>query len=102
MAVSPVRLRLSRRAGFRLQEVSRAINGLTAVPVSRPSRWGNPFSVEKHGRATALALYESYLKRKDGPRRFLDPSNLRGKNLACWCALDQACHADILLQWANP
>lgn len=25
---------------------------------------------------------------------------LRGKNLACWCALDQPCHADILLELA--
>lgn len=26
---------------------------------------------------------------------------LAGKNLACWCRLDQACHADILLEVAN-
>lgn len=26
---------------------------------------------------------------------------LRGKNLACWCPLDQPCHADILLELAN-
>ena len=26
---------------------------------------------------------------------------LRGKNLACWCALDQPCHADVLLDIAN-
>ena len=26
---------------------------------------------------------------------------LRGKNLACWCALDQPCHADVLLELAN-
>ena len=26
---------------------------------------------------------------------------LRGKNLACWCALDQPCHADVLLEIAN-
>lgn len=29
-------------------------------------------------------------------RRFL-----AGKNLACWCALNQPCHADVLLQIAN-
>jgi hypothetical protein len=23
---------------------------------------------------------------------------LRGKNLACWCALDRPCHADVLLE----
>lgn len=26
---------------------------------------------------------------------------LRGKDLACWCAPDQACHADVLLEIAN-
>lgn len=31
-----------------------------------------------------------------------DPIELRGKNLACWCKLDQPCHADVLLELANP
>lgn len=26
---------------------------------------------------------------------------LRGKNLCCWCRLDQPCHADVLLEIAN-
>lgn len=26
---------------------------------------------------------------------------LRGNDLACWCALDQPCHADVLLEIAN-
>ena len=26
---------------------------------------------------------------------------LRGRNLACWCPLDQPCHADVLLEIAN-
>jgi hypothetical protein len=28
-------------------------------------------------------------------------NELRGKDLACWCALDQPCHADVLLEFAN-
>ena len=28
-------------------------------------------------------------------------AELRGKNLACWCALDMPCHADVLLEIAN-
>jgi hypothetical protein len=28
--------------------------------------------------------------------------SLSGKDLACWCALDQPCHADALLALANP
>lgn len=27
--------------------------------------------------------------------------DLRGKDLACWCSLDQPCHADVLLELAN-
>lgn len=27
--------------------------------------------------------------------------HLRGRNLACWCALDKPCHADVLLELAN-
>lgn len=27
---------------------------------------------------------------------------LKGKNLACWCRLDAKCHADVLLELANP
>ena len=26
---------------------------------------------------------------------------LRGRDLACWCPLDQPCHADVLLSLAN-
>jgi hypothetical protein len=26
---------------------------------------------------------------------------LRGHDLACWCPLDQLCHADVLLELAN-
>lgn len=28
-------------------------------------------------------------------------ARLRGLNLACWCPLDQPCHADVLLEIAN-
>ena len=27
---------------------------------------------------------------------------LRGRDLACWCPLDQPCHADVLLELASP
>jgi hypothetical protein len=27
---------------------------------------------------------------------------LAGKPLACWCGLDEPCHADVLLMVANP
>ncbi|MGV3564181.1 MAG: DUF4326 domain-containing protein [Nocardioides sp.] len=84
-----------------------------AVIVARPSRWGNPWRVgdlnpyaatEEHpdGQpATAeevVALYAmgaTFL-----PAEAFAP--LRGRDLACWCPLDQPCHADVLLELANP
>ncbi|MBV9992366.1 MAG: DUF4326 domain-containing protein [Alphaproteobacteria bacterium] len=101
MPSTPVRLRLSRRRGFRLQDISLATNSRSAAIVARPSKWGNPFSVQTYGRESAIAKYETYLQQVSGPGGALDPAELRGKNLACWCALDQACHADVLLRWAN-
>jgi hypothetical protein len=29
-------------------------------------------------------------------------AELAGHDLCCWCPLDQRCHADVLLQVANP
>jgi hypothetical protein len=34
-------------------------------------------------------------------RGAVDLSPLRGHDLACWCPLDQPCHADVLLELAN-
>ena len=36
---------------------------------------------------------------EDGFRSWLSP--LAGRDLACWCPLDQPCHADVLLEVAN-
>ena len=33
--------------------------------------------------------------------REIATDKLRGKNVACWCRQDQACHGDTLLQWAR-
>lgn len=96
MSHSPVRLQLSRRKGFDLQALSMATNGLPAVNVARPSKWGNPWTVENTGRIDAVLRFAC----ETAP--LLDVSPLRGKNLACWCALDgEPCHADVLLEIAS-
>ena len=92
------------------------------VSVSRPGRWGNRFRIgevvqrfskEKicelfpvNTNAQAVALYREWLEGHlaNPPaakiiRKGLE--ELRGKNLACFCALDQPCHADVLLEFAN-
>ena len=70
--------------------------------VARPSRWGNPYALgaphpttgEPITRADAVALYRDHIAGTD-------LAELRGKDLACWCAPDEACHADVLLELAN-
>ncbi len=67
------------------------------VYVGRPSRWGNPFPVEAHGRRAAVNRYRLWAADRAGrDPRWLAP--LAGKTLACYCPLDQECHADVLLE----
>jgi len=79
------------------------------VYVGRPTQWGNPFTVGEFPpfetgidnpltREGAIRLYEEWLRKQLATGRdLLGP--LKGKNLACWCKLDQPYHADILLQF---
>ena len=105
----PVRLQLSRRRGFDLQAASRAVNGLDAVNVARPSKWGNPFKVgldhsyymEGAERARAAQCVELFRNIFPALPESAGIGVLRGKNLACWCKLDAPCHADVLLELAN-
>lgn len=103
----PERIQRKRTPGWRLPP--------NAVYVGRPSKWGNPFAVGQKipaewvplvGRAVVVrdAAEAVELHRKHA--RFpavVGPEirKLRGKDLACWCPLDQPCHADVLLEWAN-
>lgn len=110
--IKPVRLQLSRKAGFNLQKVSRATNGLPAVNCARPGKWGNPLRVGMWKDYTAEQATEDFrrwLRREPSVRSFDvtfgKPPNLttlRGKNLACWCNPSTPhCHVDVLLAEAN-
>lgn len=127
--MEPERIQLSRRKGFRLQTASRDLNGLPAVVVARPTKWGNPFGerlqvlVAFDGQRVVVAgmsfsaadLFDLWLRgrlrQSDAidrlhARRFRIMSSLhdlRGKNLACWCPAHGgvSCHADVLLEMAN-
>ncbi|MBB4212022.1 uncharacterized protein DUF4326 [Rhodothalassium salexigens DSM 2132] len=62
----------------------------------RPTRWGNPYvSRTDADRVHAVAWYAAHI----APH--LPVHELRGRDLACWCPLDQPCHADVLLALAN-
>jgi hypothetical protein len=97
--MNPVRLQLSRRKGFNLQAHSRAVNGLAAVNCARPGKWGNPFVVGQDGTAAeCVKKYRSSIIGYDWD----EFAGLRMSNLACWCPPSSACHADVLLELANP
>jgi hypothetical protein len=101
MSEKPVRLQLSRKRGFSLQALSLATNGLPAVNVARPGRHGNGFRVGILGirtQAEAVSLFRG----AHTPLPRWQANELRGNNLACWCGLDAPCHADALLDLANP
>lgn len=102
-----------------------------AVSVTRPGKWGNPFVIGSYymrgdhfGRAagslvmsytctskehadTRYSLIENNAQAVEWFRWYKtsfpdkDIKKLRGKDLACWCPLDQPCHADVLLEIAN-
>jgi hypothetical protein len=107
---TPKRVQLSRRKGYR--------KPTGAVVVARPSKWGNPFyagdvlhrfpslTVEQCAgfvvnefrdllRSDALRAQHGY------PTDAEIRAHLAGRDLACWCPLDQPCHGDVLLELAN-
>ena len=110
-----VRVQLSRAKGWRLPP--------NTVIVARPSAWGNEYRVwrdedgqwycshischwevgnKAEGMVMAVKLHAETARKRlatyGGATELLP---LRGKNLACWCPLDQPCHADTLLALAN-
>lgn len=100
------RIQRSRATGWRMPP--------GAVYVGRPSRWANPWTVAKAreagfgGTDAALAaLCANFFAQGMRTKvRVCQPiiaalPLLRGKHLACWCRLDQPCHADVLLELAN-
>ena len=72
------------------------------VNVARPTKWGNPFSVKEYGRWGAVDRFKVFMTLRPAMRgNMLNVEELRGKNLACWCAPNDLCHADVLLALAN-
>jgi hypothetical protein len=110
----PRRIQRKRTKGWRMPE--------GAVYVGRPTGYGNPFVGDPQA---AVEAYRQWLTSdsvcvKIGPDhpissmtyvptwnapeevRRMAQTYLRGKELVCWCPLDQPCHADVLLELANP
>lgn len=98
----PARITLSRRKGWRLPP--------NTVKVCRPGKWGNNWIIGKaihpiigpiisNDDAVTAYLLDVF----EWPHSKVDQctTELRGKNLACWCKAGTPCHADVLLSVAN-
>ncbi len=83
----PRRIQLRRIKGWRLPP--------DTVKVDRTTPWGNPWTAANCDGIDPVQRFAA----ETAP--LLPVTVLRGKNLACWCAPDAACHADVLLALAN-
>ena len=120
--MTPQRIQMSRRRPWRSEHPD-------AVIVDRRTRWGNPFRVVSVRTLGAGTLYrvehhtsalETFGNHRDAAadavRRFFRAielgwgdvpgrdeisAELAGRDLCCWCPLDQPCHGDVLLELAN-
>ncbi len=77
-----------------------------AIYVGRPSPWGNPYDLNKlysmpSGWRKLTPEEAVHLFRLMLTGRPTDYYPIRGHDLACWCPLNQPCHADVLLELAN-
>lgn len=78
------------------------------ISVARPGRYGNPHRIgfcpvcgANHTRAEAVAELRAEIE-ADAMLRILIRQELCGRDLACWCSLDEPdCHAELLLAVAN-
>lgn len=73
------------------------------IYVGRPTKWGNPFVVGKLFQSKypvtkkqTVGFYKEWLLETTKLSE-VAKAELKGKNLACWCPLDEPCHADVLL-----
>jgi len=97
MTERPTRIQRKRTKGWRMPP--------NTIYVGRPTKWGNPWIVGNgYSAAEIVALYQAWMTGWYGSTKLPplpNPTELRGKDLACWCPLGQPCHADVLLELAN-
>lgn len=101
MSDQPKRIQRKRTRGWRLPPHTKC--------VTRPTKWGNRFDWQQYGRAVAVRDFNAMVNGELPIAEHLAPyptkeeivRELGGWNLACYCPLDQPCHADVLLEIAN-
>lgn len=114
--IKPKRIQRKRTKGFKLE----TDNPLGYVLIHRPFKLGNPFDwtnfLEEHGGDSEKAklhsqalfglwLYQDELSdvqdyEKEAHNLYLkELEKHRGKDVVCFCKLDQACHGDVILKY---
>ncbi|MFI1166515.1 DUF4326 domain-containing protein [Streptomyces sp. NPDC020801] len=119
---TPRRIQRRRVFGWRAPE--------GAVYVGRPTLYGNPFQIarvgkvwcvfvdaapgvtgrtvatvfsEREARQTAVDEFRAMLRTPGGSEQAeFFAHRLHGRDLMCWCPEAMPCHADVLLELANP
>jgi len=79
------------------------------VVIAAPSPWGSPWQAGQQPdgsvltAAQAVARFRRWISvNRVGAELFVRAQReLTGRDLACWCPLDQPCHGDVLLEIAN-
>ncbi len=95
----PLRIQRRRTKGYKMPT--------GAVYCGRPTIWGNPWyddwpaSVCVENYRLWLTKIPSFGGLEKASAILKRISELRGKQLACWCPLDKPCHVDVLCEIAN-
>lgn len=120
----PKRIQRKRSKGWRMPEGAVVVDRSTPFgnpfPVSKGTStsmgvttttyiigtWNGPAmwfkDTEAEARSLAVDAYRAWINQsRQHALREKAKAFLRGKTLACWCPLDQPCHADVLLELAN-
>lgn len=108
MKKDPIRIQRHRMKGWRTPPDTRY--------VGRPTVFGNPFDwracspdigSQEWAKCVSVMFFREWINgTREGfeARRLqlLDRlSELQGKNLSCWCGINEPCHADVLLAIVN-
>lgn len=93
--------RQDRSTGWEMEaQACMPIDAAEAVTCYHSWLAGYPLLLPARLTARGVAVYRAQLAERRDAILFRLP-RLRGRALACWCALDAPCHADVLLEMAN-
>lgn len=95
----PTRIQRQRKKGWRVPPHTLYIGRSPRTSLT-PSRWGNPYPVATYGRIEALRRFREGLEAMAPGALDYELSLLaQYEHLMCWCALEEACHGDIWLEF---